>query len=292
MAGSIILSVVSVEKAGGIGALVDAVRAIGRGERQGLPVGLPAARPGPAAGLLRGAFRPVVGGLLSRRRAGRRRLERPEDPGGQGPAARGQGDAVVHRRQLRGPALALDPDGPRGDRRLPGTDGGGAGRDGGGLPADDRLRAEGDRGHHHRLALRRLHVDDRVDRQPVGVVPAQRFLPAVREEGREREALRHGLADHGPRHRAPRGRLLLCPGQRQDGLAAGHGALGRDRAGAAAALVLVAHQRLVGDRGPERVGGDGDLSQGRAGQRARARAGAGAREGGIRRRSVGRRASC
>ena len=75
---------------------------------------------GPGGGDLHHADRgPVVGGLVSRRRARRRQLHRAADARLQVREGRARRGAVLQRRPLRAAALAVDPDGALLDPRLP-----------------------------------------------------------------------------------------------------------------------------------------------------------------------------
>ncbi|MCK7490905.1 MAG: hypothetical protein MZW92_03255 [Comamonadaceae bacterium] len=293
MAGSIILSVVSVEQAGGHRGAGRRGQGGGRGEQarttsrsslrcgQALPLAFFVAR-----------VRPVVGGLLPRRRSraaaagAPRRMLAAKDPRH---AVKGTLWFTVA--NYVAAAVALDPDGPGGHRRLPGPDGSDAGRDGSGLPADDRLRAERRRRHHHRVAASRRSCRDRVHRQPgrFCILLNDLYRPFVRKDASEKHY----------KSRSSRVMVLVVsrcsgpafsdrPGERQDGLAAGHGALGRDRPGAAAALVLVARSTPGRRSRPSaRRRGRRSYLKTRAGQPGRARARAGARAGRVRRRTRG-----
>ena len=95
----------------------------------------------------------------------------------------------------------------------------------------------------------RVHVDDRDAAQPRRVVPDQRSLPAFHQTGRERRALRRGLArDDGRRDDPRRGRHALHDVRRRSMEVHAHPDRGRG-AGDDLALVLVADQRLERDLG-------------------------------------------
>ena len=107
--------------------------------------------------------RPVVGRVVPRRRAGRRRLRRAADLLGEDRARRHPRDALLQRRPLRAPALAVDPHGPRDRPPLPGRrprerQAGPRGRV---RPGDGRPHARGLEGLHARGLRGGVHVDGR-----------------------------------------------------------------------------------------------------------------------------------
>ena len=114
MGGSILLAVLAVQSVGGLDVLT--AKAVGplRLDRGGVR-----RDPAPGRGLAsrhdaaRVAQRPVVGRLVPRPGAGRRRLRGPADSLRQGRAPRTAGHPLVHHRALRPPAVAVDPGGFR-----------------------------------------------------------------------------------------------------------------------------------------------------------------------------------
>ncbi len=194
MAGSIVLAVVSVEKAGGIAALVEAVKAVGAGNgKDYLSVFPPLGQALPLAFFVAifvqwwAVYYPGA------------------EPGGGGWSAQRMLAGKDPRHAVKGTlwfnvanyvlrpwpwiltALAAIV-------VFPGLTAASPGEMEAAYPRMIAFVPEGRRGDHRRVALRGVHVDDRVHRQPLGLVPPQRLLPAVREEERERAALRDGVA--------------------------------------------------------------------------------------------------
>ena len=208
---------------GGLHALVDEGVGHARAGRARLP--------GPAAGLQqqlgpgrrgvhhadRGA---VVGGVVPGCGAGRRELHRAAHAGVEVGEGRAQRRPLLQLRPLRAAAVAVDPRRALLAHRLPGAVGhparvsqsrpaaarprhrvsGDADVPAGRLPRPDGRRPD-----------RRELVDDPHAPQLGRVVPRARFLPAVRQAGRRRAALRAGRPH---RHRGPvrgrRGRRCIC----------------------------------------------------------------------------------
>ena len=110
MGGVIVLAVIAVKSVGGLEALVAKAAEAHFGSREAAFGVLPPTDKAwlPVSTLMVFLGGAVVGRLVSRRRARRRRLRGAAHPGGQGRAARPAGHPVVQHRALRAPALALD----------------------------------------------------------------------------------------------------------------------------------------------------------------------------------------
>ena len=111
MGGVIVLAVIAVKSVGGLDALVAQAAEAHFGSREAAFGVLPPTDKAwlPVSTLIVFLGGAVVGRLVSRRRARRRRLRGAAHPGGQGRAARPARHPVVQHRPLRAPPLALDP---------------------------------------------------------------------------------------------------------------------------------------------------------------------------------------
>ena len=200
--------------------------------------------------------RAVVGHVVPRGRARRRRLHRPAHAVREGRAERRGRHAPLQFPPLRAALLALAHRGPRLDRGDP-RHGLAAGllagrvravhQGGHGLPRDDREAAVGVAGARGGLVDRRLHEHDRHADQLGFLLPRAGFLRALSQEGRlAEEPGARGSADHG---RAPHlhRRHGACPRERQGRLRPHAPDRRGNRSPLRAALVLDAHQRLERD---------------------------------------------
>ena len=193
---------------------------------------------------LRLSRRELVGQLVSGSGAGRRRLRRAADflrPYG---ARRPVRDALVQHRALRGAALAVDPDRACVHRPVPDPR-----RQGVRLraDADGSQRVSAGAARHHAGRVRRgVHVHHRHAAQLGRVVRRERLLPPLHPARSRGARICAGVAD---RDRAADARVDLgdaAPCVDRAGVEAADRHRRRHRNGAAAALVLVAHQCVVG----------------------------------------------